>query len=199
MPRGLITLLLLTVLAATGCGGEDDETSGAKDARGGSERSAVEKAAREYIVEQQSDEDDPERAGSLTVEKAEISGEDAEVEAKSSATGNIYEATLRKQAGRWEGLTLLTDRPSEPASGGGDPSKGAGKEARTEQLEAQVRSRLLKPLGIKGKVECPPTIRLRRGNNFDCKVTGAGRNVTVQVTQKDDKGSLNYKVTSAPR
>ena len=198
MPSRLVALVLLSVLAVAGCGGENEEgpREGARDT---AERSAVEKAAREYIVEQQSNEDDTERLDSLAVENTEIDGDSAEVEAKSSATGNRYEARLRGQSGRWTGLSLVTDRPSERVAGDGDPSKGPGKEARTNQLETQIRSRLLKPLGIGGKVVCPPTIKLRRGNNFDCKVTGSGRAVTVQVTQKDAEGSLNYKVTAAPR
>ena len=191
----LATFIVLALLVLAGCGDEGEKKE--KSSGGGSDRAAAEKAARAYIVEQQSDEDDPERSDALSVEQANVSGESAEVKIKSSLTGNKYEATLRKQAGTWRGSTLFTDRPSEPTGGGGNPAEGSGKEISTDPVEQQIDSRLLKPLRIKGNVECPPTIKLRRGNNFDCKVKG-GRNVTIHVTQKNDAGSLNYKLTSRP-
>jgi hypothetical protein len=195
--RRLVTLTVFVMLGLAACGGDSDEK--AKSPGGGSDRTAVEKAARAYIVQQQSDEDDTERPDAISPEQVNVNGDEAEVKAKSSLTGNVYEATLRKQDGAWRGLTLFTDRPSEPTGGGGggNPAGGPGKEISTDQVEAQIDSRLLKPLRIKGHVECPPTIKVRRGNNFDCKVKG-GRKVTIHVTQKDNAGSLNFKLTSRP-
>jgi Domain of unknown function (DUF4333) len=189
----LATFMVLALLALAGCGDEGDKKE--ESSGGGSDRAAVEKAARAYIVEQQSDEDDTERSDALSVERANVNGDGAEVKAKSSLTGNVYEVTLRKQAGTWKGSTLFTDRPSEPTGGGGNPAEGSGKEVSTDQVEQQIDARLLKPLRIKGSVECPPTIKVRRGNNFDCEVKG-GRKITIHVTQKDDQGSLNFKLTS---
>jgi hypothetical protein len=191
----LAMLIVLVLLGLAGCGGEGEKKD--KSSGGGSDRAAVEKAARGYIVEQQSDEDDPERSDAISLEQVNVNGDGAEVKAKSSLTGNVYEVTLRKQAGTWRGLTLFTDRPSEPTGGGGNPAEGSGKEISTDPVEQQIDSRLLKPLRMKGNAECPATIKLRRGNNFDCKVKG-GRKVTIHVTQKDNAGSLNFKLTSRP-
>jgi uncharacterized protein DUF4333 len=192
--RRFVVTFALALLTLAGCGGGGDDnakTSGG----GGSERTAVESAARSYIVQQQSDETDTERPNAISFESVQVSGDTAEVKAKSSLTGNKYTATLRKQGGTWAGLTLLTNRPGPPAGGGGNPGQGAGKTVSTDRVESQIESSLLKALGLSGKVNCPPTIKLRRGNNFECQVTGGTRKATVKVTQKDDQGSLNYKVT----
>jgi hypothetical protein len=194
--RRLLTLIVLVLLGLVGCGGGSDEK--AKSSGGGSDRAAVEKATRAYIVQQQADEDDTERPDALSFEQVDVNGDEADAKAKSSLTGNRYRATLRKQDGAWRVSTLFTDRPSEPTpstGGGGNPVGGSGKEISTDPVEAQINTRLLKALGFKGHAECPPRIKLRRGNNFDCKVKG-GRKVTIHVTQKDDSGSLNYKLTS---
>lgn len=195
MSRRAAVSLALALLVLAGCGGSDEQPKGG--ARGGSERAAVEKAARDYIVEQQSDEDDTEQPGAISFEHVEVDGESADVRARSSLTGNKYKLTMSKSGANWTGLSIFTDVPDEPA-GGGDPAQGAGREASTDQVEQQIAARLLKPLGIRGKVECPSTVRLRRGNNFRCKVLGGNRKASVLVTQKDDQGSLNYKVTAKP-
>jgi Domain of unknown function (DUF4333) len=194
---GLAVALSLS-LAACGGDGDDGGASGGGEAPGGGERAAVEKAARDYIVEQQSDDDDTENPGAIRFDTVDVSGEQAEVKGRSSLTGNRYEVTLSKQGRSWRGLSLLTDRPSEPTGGGGDPSAGGGKEVPSTEVEQQIETRLLGPLGIDGDAECPSTIRLRRGNNFECKVTGE-RKATVQVTQKNDRGSLNYKIKLGKR
>lgn len=192
--RRLLLLLVAVLLALPGCGEEDNPSTPQQGS--GSDRAAVEQAARDYVVQQQADEDDAERADAISLERVQVDGDEAEVAAKSSLTGNRYEVTMRKQGARWAGLTLLTDRPSETGSRGGDPSKGSGREASTDQIETQIEARLLKPLGLEGEAECPPKVKLRRGNNFDCKVPGAKNKTTVTVTQKDDQGNLNFKVTS---
>jgi hypothetical protein len=203
-PHAVIALILLAALPAlAGCGDDGGDGNAKNDGTqggGGAQSEGSEKATRDYIVESRSDEDNSENADALSSEDVQIDGDSAEVKAKSSLTGNNYEATLRKVDGSWKGSTLFTDVPSEPTGGGGggDPTLGPGKEFPTDQVEQQIRTKLLKPLGLKGKIKCPPTIKLRRGNNFDCKVTGTGRNVTVKVTQKDDQGNLNFKVTTRP-
>lgn len=192
--RGYVVTFAFALLTLAGCGGDDKATTSGGGG-GGSERTAVESATRSYIVAQQSDEDDTEQANAITFESVQVNGDTAEVKAKSSLTGNKYTATLRKQGGSWGGLTLLTDRPAPETGGGGDPGQGPGKSVSTDRVESQIESSLLRALGINGKVECPPTIKLRRGNNFECQVTGGARKATVKVTQKDDQGGLNYKVT----
>jgi len=194
--RRLSLPFVAVLLALAGCGQEDSPSTPQQG--GGSDRAAVEKAARDYIVQDQADEDDSERPDVISFTKVRVGGDEAEVEAKSSLTGNRYEVTMRKQGARWAGATLLTDRPSETATSQGDPSQGSGREVSTREVEAQIEARLLKPLRLEGNAECPPTVKLRRGNNFECKVTGAKNKTTVTVTQKDDQGNLNFKVTSTP-
>jgi hypothetical protein len=186
--RPLLAALLL--LAIAGCGESDSPGEGRSD------RDAVESAARSYIVSEQSDEEDPEEAAALSFTRVQVQGDSAEVEAKSSATGNRYEVDLSKSGNSWRGTAVLTDRPPEP---GGDPSQGGGQRASTDQVEDQIEQRLLKLVRIEGQAECPPEIKIRRGNDFTCKVVGSSRPVTVEVTQKDDKGNLGYKISAGSR
>lgn len=193
--RTMLALAIAAALAISACG--EDEKSGGGGG-GGDEQAAVEQAATAYIVEQGADDDDSEQPDSVQVDSVDVDGDNAEVKASSSATGNKYEVTLAKSGEDWVGQSLFKDVPSEPVEedsggGGGDPSSGAGELRSTDDAEKQIETSLLKPLGLEGTVECPPEVRLRRGNNFECKVTG-DQNATVTVTQKDDKGSLNYKV-----
>jgi len=195
--RPAIFICLLFLLAVAGCGGGDS----GPDQGGTSDRAAVETAARGYIVQEQADEDDPEQAGAIAFSKVEVQGDSAEVEAKSSATGNRYEVDMSKSGNSWKGATLLTDRPSEPTQGSdtsqdGDPTQGPGQQASTDQVETQIEQRLLKLVRIEGQAECPPEIKIRRGNNFTCKVVGAKRPTVIEVTQKDDQGNLGFKVSS---
>jgi uncharacterized lipoprotein YehR (DUF1307 family) len=112
-PHAVIALILLAALAGCGDDGGDgnaknDGTQGGGGAQSeGSERAAVEKATRDYIVESRSDEDNSENADALSSEDVQIDGDSAEVKAKSSLTGNNYEATLRKVDGSWKGSTQL--------------------------------------------------------------------------------------------
>ena len=193
--RRLLVPLTILLLALAGCGGSDDSSSSDKSSSGGgSDRAAVERASRAYIVQQQSDEDDTERPDAITFASVNVNGDSAKANANSSLTGNKYEVTLRKSSGTWQPQTLFTDRPSPQSTSTGDPNEGSGKTASTDKVEKQIEVTLVRALGLKGSVECPPKIKLRRGNNFECKVTGSRRAV-VRVTQKDDEGHLNYKVT----
>ena len=178
--------LSLALMLLTACG--SDSSSG-----GRSNRQAVESAARSYIVDEQSDEQDSEQPSSLSFPRVDLSGDSAKVEAKSSATGNRYKVDLSKSGNSWRGTAVLTDRPPSSAQSG-DPARGSGQTASTDQVETQIEQRLLKLVRIEGQAQCPPRIKIRRGNDFTCKVVGSNRPATVQVTQKDDQGNLGYKV-----
>ena len=200
VPRRLLGLLaLLTcVLAATACGG--GEGGGGEEPSPEADQAAVERATISYIEESTSDEDDPENASALDVTVVSVSGDEAESKARSSATGNRYEVALTRAGESWEGRTLTTDRPTESSSGGEDapsndnPAEGPGQKASTEGVEKQIKARLLDPVGIGGRAQCPPQIAIREGNNFDCEIVGGKRDGTVQVVQKDDEGNLSFKV-----
>jgi hypothetical protein len=122
-----------------------------------------------------------------------VDGDSAEAKASSSATGNKYEVTLARSGDTWQGRTLLTDRPSETGGSGGDPASGPGRKVPGSAVEAAIKKQLLTPLKIRGSVECPDRVALRRGNNFECELSGS-RSGTVQVTQRDDQGNMNFKV-----
>jgi hypothetical protein len=186
---GLSPLALLAALSLGACG----EGGGGGGQNPGADRAAVERAAISYIEETTSDEDDAENASALDVTDVKVDGDSAEAKASSSATGNKYEVTLARAGGSWQGRTLLTDRPSQESSGGGDPASGPGQKVSGSVIEAEVKKQLLTPLKIRGSLKCPSRVALRRGNNFECKLTGA-RSGTVQVTQKNDRGSLNFKI-----
>jgi hypothetical protein len=193
--RALFACAVLAALALSGCGGSQGGGGGESPQ---AERAAVERAAIAYIEETTSDEEDPENASALDVTGVKVDGDSAEARASSSATGNKYEVTLTRSGGSWQGRTLLTDRPSETGGSGADPAAGAGRKVPGSAVEAAVRKQLLTPLKIRGSVKCPERIALRRGNNFECKLRGA-RSGTVQVTQKDDQGNLNFKVNLKAR
>lgn len=191
-PRATLAALalLLTLLApacGAGLGGESGHSSTA-------ERTAVARAAAAYIEESSRDEDDAEKGSALKLAGVRVQGDSAEVRATSPATGNRYEVTLARSGGEWQGRTLLTDRPEpEEPSAGRSPASGPGRKVSTAMVEATIEKKLLAPLGLKGGVSCPPKIAVRRGNDFECKLTGR-RSGTITVTQKDDKGNLNFKV-----
>jgi len=189
-----LLLALLVSVALTACGDSDDEKSGTT-ASGDNDRAAVEQAARDYIVANTADDDQPEAASDLSFSKVDGDGGRAEAEATSSATGNKYKLMLTKNGGRWKTVSMFKDVPDqEPSQGAtsGDPSSGTGKSVSTDKVEAQIEETVLKRLGIDGQVECPPKIKLRRGNNFECKISGK-RTGVVKVIQRDDQGNLNYK------
>lgn len=193
----LLVLSIVAALALGACGGDDD--GGGGGGGNGGERAAVERDARAYIVEETADDDSPEQADSLSFDKVDINGSDVEVAATSSATGNKYEATMTKQGDSWVGSSLLTDVPSEPSGGsdtggGNDPTSGSGREISTDEVEKQIKTNLLSQVDLDGEVECPPMVKLRRGNNFECELKG-DQEATIAVTQKDDEGNLAFKLS----
>ena len=109
-------------------------------------------------------------------------------------------STRARATAAWRGTAVLTDRPSEGTQSGGDPSQGSGQRASTDQVEDQIEQRLLKLVRIEGQAECPPEIKIRRGNNFTCKVVGSPPPVTIEDTQTHAPGNLRYTVKAgAPR
>lgn len=188
---------LVLVLAATACGQEAG--GGGSELSPAQEKQAVEKAAIEYIEETISDEEDSESASALDVTAVVLKGNEektAEAEATSSATDNKYEVSLTRSTGAWQGTSIVTDRPEkkEKPFGSKNPAKGRGQVVSTDSVEQEIQKKLLKPLKIKGRMSCPPKVAIRKGNNFECEIVGGQMEGGVQVTQKNDKGSLNYKL-----
>lgn len=191
---------LVLVLAATACGQEAGGGGGSEPSPA-QEKQAVEKAAIEYIEETTSDEEDSESASALDVTAVVLKGnlteaKTAEAEATSSATDNKYEVSLTRSTDAWQGTSIVTDRPEkkEKPFGSKNPAKGPGQVVSTDSVETEIQKKLLKPLKVKGRVSCPPKVAIRKGNNFECEIVGGQMEGGVQVTQKNDKGSLNYKL-----
>ncbi len=197
--RSMIVALVM-VLAATACGGQEAGGGGSQPSPA-QEKQAVEKAAIEYIEETTSDEEDSESASALDVTAVVFKGNfteamTAEAEVTSSATDNKYEVSLTRTTGAWQGTSIVTDRPEkkEKPFGSKNPAKGRGQVVSTDSVEQEIQKKLLKSLKIKGRVSCPPKVAIRKGNNFECEIVGGRMEGDVQVTQKNDKGSLNYKL-----
>lgn len=58
-----------------------------------------------------------------------------------------------------------------------------------QRIEAQTSSR-----GV--KVDCPDIVVGKRGDTFKCQATGGNETATVQITQTNDKGGIDFKVLS---
>ena len=65
-----------------------------------------------------------------------------------------------------------------------------------DKLEGKIKAGIEQQAGVKIRsVACPSNIKIKAGNVFTCKATTtAGETATVHVTQKDDKGNVNYRV-----
>jgi len=197
--RSMIVALVL-IPAATACGGQEAGGGGSQPSPAQAKQ-AVENATIGYIEETTSDEDDSESASALDVTTVVLKGNlteamTAEAEATSSATDNKYEVSLTRRTGAWQGTSIVTDRPEkkEKPFGSKNPAKGRGQVVSSDSVEQEIRKKLLKPLKVKGRVSCPPKVAIRKGNNFECKIVGGQLKGGVEVTQKDDEGSLNYKL-----
>lgn len=198
------SLALALALAAPACGQErGGGGGGAEPYSPAREKQAVERAAIEHIEETSRDEDDPERAGALDVTAVILKGDltepkDAEARVTSSATENRYQVTLTRSTGTWKGTTIVTDRPEKKKPfGSRKPAEGPGQVVSTDSVEKEIRRKLLKPLKVEGSVSCPPRVAVRKGNNFECRIVGEVLKGSVQVTQRNDRGRLNYKLAPA--
>jgi len=66
----------------------------------------------------------------------------------------------------------------------------------TGKLEGKVKDGIEKQAGVKiTSVKCPSDVKVQKGNIFNCTATTTtGQKANVKVTQKDDKGNVNYQV-----
>jgi len=62
-------------------------------------------------------------------------------------------------------------------------------------LQAQLRTELASSDLV---VHCPDGVKVEAGATFTCTATdGSGRSLTLQITQKDDKGNVTWKIVGA--
>jgi hypothetical protein len=66
----------------------------------------------------------------------------------------------------------------------------------TGKLEGKIKDGIEKQAGVKiKKVSCPGSVKVKKGNTFNCKATtSTGQTANVKVTQQDSKGNVNYQV-----
>ena len=66
-------------------------------------------------------------------------------------------------------------------------------------LEETLRPKVEQQLGTQGiTVDCPDDEPAQAGATFQCTATSAaGKTMTIEITQTDDKGNVTYKVVGA--
>jgi hypothetical protein len=69
------------------------------------------------------------------------------------------------------------------------------------RLQSLIQSGLTEQLGLPFKsVSCPENRDMKAGDVFQCKaVAETGGDLTIEVTQKDDSGNVNWKAVDAER
>jgi hypothetical protein len=75
---------------------------------------------------------------------------------------------------------------------------GCAKTLDTAGLQETLRQQLEAQLGQKLSVSCPAGPEVKVGATFECVVAGPGAGtLTVQVTEKDEKGSVTWEILRA--
>lgn len=72
------------------------------------------------------------------------------------------------------------------------------KRLNTDKLEGKIKQGIEQQARVKvKKVDCPSDVKVKKGNVFTCTAqTATGQKAHVTVTQRDDKGNVNYSVGS---
>jgi hypothetical protein len=75
---------------------------------------------------------------------------------------------------------------------------GCTKTLDTSNLETTLGSQMKEQLGLASvEVACPDSLKVQAGTSFTCTATAPDSTFEVTVTQIDDKGSVNWKVSDA--
>lgn len=65
----------------------------------------------------------------------------------------------------------------------------------TDKLEREVVKGIKEQLNIDATVTCPDDVKVKAGDVFECQAKSSdGTTGTVTVTQKDDKGNVDWKL-----
>jgi hypothetical protein len=66
----------------------------------------------------------------------------------------------------------------------------------TDRAEAAIRSGITRQTGVKiDSVRCPGDVKASKGNTFRCVATATnGQRARVEVTQRDDEGSVSWRL-----
>lgn len=70
------------------------------------------------------------------------------------------------------------------------------KRLNTDKLEGKIKQGIEQQARVKvKKVDCPSDVKVKQGDVFTCTaVTATGQKARITVTQRDDKGNVNYSV-----
>jgi hypothetical protein len=70
----------------------------------------------------------------------------------------------------------------------------------TDRAEAAIRSGITRQTGLKiDTVRCPDDVKARKGETFRCVATASnGQRARVEVTQRDDEGSVSWRLVRRP-
>lgn len=80
------------------------------------------------------------------------------------------------------------------ALGGCSGSVSVGRTLDTAKLEGKIRDELAKTVTGTIDVTCPRGVKIKEGDTFECTVKADdGSTGQVKVTQKDDKGNVNFE------
>jgi len=67
-----------------------------------------------------------------------------------------------------------------------------------DKLQQSIESDLQSQAGVNATVTCPDDRPIKAGDTFPCQaLTEDGTTLTIQVTQTDDSGNVNWQVVGA--
>jgi hypothetical protein len=66
----------------------------------------------------------------------------------------------------------------------------------TDRAESAIRTGITRQTGVKiDSVRCPDDVKAQRGDTFSCEaVASNGQRARVEVTQRDDEGSVSWRL-----
>jgi Domain of unknown function (DUF4333) len=101
----------------------------------------------------------------------------------------VEEETMKHPAGLLSALIVV---PALALSACGE------QKLNTTKAEKAIAQGITQQTGAQGvTVNCPNDVKLQAGNKFTCQAKAAdGRQGKVSVTQKDDKGNIDWKLNS---
>ncbi|MFL5782689.1 MAG: DUF4333 domain-containing protein [Thermoleophilaceae bacterium] len=75
---------------------------------------------------------------------------------------------------------------------GGSGGSGQPKLLDTERIERSIENSILQKRKLVASVSCPSGIERKKGKRFRCMATFRGGQTPFLVTERDDRGSVNY-------
>jgi len=64
----------------------------------------------------------------------------------------------------------------------------------TKKAEEELAAALERLAKMPAKVECPPDVKIKKDDVFDCSITMGDAKGTYRVTQTDDKGNIAFEM-----